>query len=52
MEAANEGSDDMEVVVIESNRTRFLFSWDICVILGVEGKPLKLGASRFAPPSE
>ena len=52
MEAANEGSDDMEVVVIESNRTRFPFGWYRQVILGAEVKPSKFGAGKFVTPSE
>ena len=37
---------------VESNRIGFTFSWDRWVILGLEVKAQKLGASRFTPTSE
>ena len=52
MELSAEGTDAREVLVVESDSTRFPFSWDQWIILGEEVKPTNLGTSGFAPPSE
>ena len=51
MEVADEGSNARGVVGIESNRTGFPFGWYQWVVSG-EGKPPKVCASLFVPPSE
>ena len=37
---------------VERDRTRFQIGWYQWMILGVEGKPSKLGSGGFFPPSD
>ena len=52
MEVADEGSNDREVLGVQSNRTGFPLCWDRWVILGAEDKPPNFGADGFAAISE
>ena len=52
MEVADKGSNSMENVGVDSNRTISTISWDKWVILGTEVKTSKFRTGGFASPSE
>ena len=52
MNVAYKGFDAWEVMGIERDRAWFCIYLDCWVILGAEGKLLKLGAGGFMPPFE
>ena len=52
MEVSDNISNARGVMVVEIDRTVFLFFWDLWLILGAEGKPPKYGTGGFTSPSE